>query len=611
MKKLNNLVYLIFVLLIFSFFANRALAEDLPSGRVIPKLPVTSEDPKLIEGHVYPFWGPVCQRYTYSVIYQDEKNRPPEYVKIYFNGEMKDMEKENSSDSDYKKGVKYIFQNVPNKFGSNFYYFEASNGIGKTRDSIIDSPDNGPVLFNSDFKNNEIVLIDSTSGQKVWQFPTGEEWVGAVALSDEGKYLVAQTSYHVYFFNTIKKEPIWSYESKTDMIGGDVKGGVAISGDGSKIFAALNGKALYFDNGSNKPIWEYNLEPHGSGAYGVDISKDGKYAAVAMAGEESNENSNVLILLNDKGEKLWQYHASGNWHEVSLSDDGSYLAGATGCPDRRGYIFSKDSNKPIVRTDPLSVESPIDEAQISADGQIAAFGIESGYGGIALLNRNSNQPVWKFDTPGKKSVRSLSITPDGKYLGAGTFGGDIFIFSSQSPSPESSWKLNTAIGALDISGDASMVAAGGTDKKVHLFQKGQQEQKAEILLNEYVGEIDISSNGQYIVAGTGGSVYFFETISDLDETKVFPCDTVIEPKPESEINASMFNQNADQNSITSKITLPIKLLGCGFVATLLAFIIYLLTAKKKRVVNKKIVYIFVVLLIFLVLAIAVTTIFFN
>ena len=82
------------VLLLFLFTFHSVIAEDknIPSG-IIPKLPKTQNDPMLSDGHVYPFWGPPCQRYTYSVVYRDKEGRKPEYMKIYLNGKMIDIEK--------------------------------------------------------------------------------------------------------------------------------------------------------------------------------------------------------------------------------------------------------------------------------------------------------------------------------------------------------------------------------------------------------------------------------------------------------------------------------------------------------------------------------------
>ena len=212
MKKFSTA--LILVVLSFIFLPASCLeAEDKPPpGRTIPKLEKTPDDPVLINSHVYPMWGPICQRYTYSVIYQDKEGRPPEYVRMYFNGDWVDIEKENPEDSDYKKGVKYIYKFVPKRIVSNFYFFEASNGLGKARDGIIDSPDNGPFLFESAFDNNEIALIDAVTGRKIWSYSTGKNWVGGIALSDNGQYLAAQTTDHVYLFDTTKNGPLWDYE---------------------------------------------------------------------------------------------------------------------------------------------------------------------------------------------------------------------------------------------------------------------------------------------------------------------------------------------------------------------------------------------------------------
>ena len=534
--KIKGIIIFSLVLLFSIVTSHFAFAEDknVPGG-IIPKLPKTTNDPELLGGRVYPNWGPPCQRYTYSVVYRDKEGRKPEYMQIYFNGKMIDMQPAFDTSAagkkDYQKGVRYEYTYVPNKVDSNFYYFEASNGSGKARASIIDSPDNGPVLFTTAFDKNEIAVIEKNSGKKVLSFSTGKEWVGGIALSDDGKYLAAKTSKHVYLFDTAKpQKPLWQFTCEQCGIGDDVKGGVDISGDGSKIIAAFGEKVALFDKSSNKPIWMYS----GGNSYNVAISKDGKYMAAATAGDEANTNSNLIILWNGKSEKpLWQYHASGNFHDVSLSDDGSFITGSTGCPDRRFYLFSKDSNKPLIRTEPLTRDSPVHRAKISADGMLAAVGSESDDGAVFLFSKDKGQ-VWKFPTPQRSSVRALNFTPNGKYIGAATFGGDAYIFDKDKNSPIASWKVNASLGGVDIADDGSFIAAGGTDNKLYIFDRNTKS-KTEIPFGEYVEEVDISANGKYIAAGTGGSVYFFETYISQDRGKTFDCSQVVEPAPESQM----------------------------------------------------------------------------
>ncbi|MEK7061112.1 MAG: WD40 repeat domain-containing protein [Patescibacteria group bacterium] len=518
------LVFLLSVTIFTSVFAEDKNVQNSGFAGMIPKLPKTPDDPELFNNSVYPSWGPVCQRYTYTVTYKDKEGRKPEYMRIIFNGKPIEMEKQDQNNNNYKSGVQYIYKFVPNKLGSNFYYFEASNGLGKARASIIDSPDNGPVLFDSAFDKNEIAVVDRKTGRKILNFQTKEEWVGGVALSDDGKYLVAKTFKHIYLFDTGKPEkPVWQYVCQNC---GESKGGVAISKDGSKIIASIGEKALAFNKSSNDPVWEYPTR----GAYNVAISKDGKYMAAATIGEESNLNSNLLILWNSQsGKPLWQYHSSGNFHDVSLSDDGKYIVGATGCPDRKFYVFSRDSNKPLVKSETLTRDSPVHRAKISADGSFAAAGSESDAGAVFLFKTNSKEPIWKFPTPGGSSVRALNMTPDGKFIGAATFGGQAYIFEKDKGFPIATWVVNNAaLGGVDIADDGTFIAAGGTDKKLHIFEKGKTV-GIEIPFNEYVEDIDISGNGKYIAAGTGGSVYFFESINK-NENKIFPCTTVIEPK---------------------------------------------------------------------------------
>ena len=546
-KKITGL----FLLLFASCFLihNPVIAEDKPPGeQIITKLPKTANDPELSNGHIYPEWGPVCQRYTYSVVYRDKNGRAPEYVKICFNGKMIDMSKSDSNNNDYQKGVQYEYKYVPNKLGSNFYYFEASNGLGKTRDSIIDSPDNGPVLFESVFDKNEIVLIDPATGNVVWRFPTGKEWVGGVALSGDGQYLAALTSKHVYFFSTVSDKPVWQYEfNESSPIGGGPRGnGIAISQDGSKIIASAGMKTILFGQKDNQPIWKYEAP-----SLTVAISANGQFAAAGSVKQGPGETNNVLLLWETKSSQpVWEFTNNSNFHDVSLSADGQYLAASTGCPDRKGYIFSKNSNQPLVQSERLTFDSPVSKSKISTDGSLAAFATEGGPDSsvVVLFGKDSPTPLWQFDNQKRNSSRAMSMTADGQFIAAATMRGDVYLLNSQNNIPVKNWSLNTSIGALDLAEDGSLIALGGTDNQVQLlFAQGGEK---KIAVNEFIQAIDISSNGKYVAAGTGGSVYFFEEYLTLNPGKLFSCTTIVEPPPVSQAMRDYYGGEKQANSFT-------------------------------------------------------------
>lgn len=523
-KIITGIISCLSIFLLFAFFNQAVFAEDtivdnaLP---LIPKLAHTANDPELSNGYVNPNWGAPCQTFTYYVTYRDKNGRKPRYIKIYINGTMYNMQKADSKASSYKKGVTYYYKIKPNKIGSIFYFYEASNGLGKARAGIIDSPSNGPVLFSSTLTRNQVVLINLTQNKKVWVFNTNKEWVGGVAISDNGKYVAVKTSYHLYFFNTSSNKPVWTYQiAAMNRIGDDIKGGIAMSADGSKIFTSLGSSALLFSKSSARPLWQYSLK---TSVYSVDISADGKYAAVGTVGEASNVQDNLLIFWKTSSSRpLWQYHSSGNFHDVSISSNGSWIAGATGCPDRRTYLFSKASNKPIFRSEMLTRDSPVHRSQISADGKYFAVGTESDQGALYFYKRGSKTAIWKFPTPENSSVRALSLSQDGKYIGAAAMGGHAYIFNTASAEPVSHWVIDASLGAAAITESGKKLVVGGTDKKIHIFQSDMPEEIAAITANEFIDDISISKNEKFAVAGTSAYQYFFETSSSSDD-KIYQC----------------------------------------------------------------------------------------
>ncbi|MBS3117045.1 hypothetical protein J4421_05610, partial [Candidatus Woesearchaeota archaeon] len=137
MKKI--VLILLFILLIFIIcLSSLVLAEEKPAGVMIPKLTAeeTKDAPIIVNSEVYPFWGVPCTNYTYYAIYKDEKGRKSEYMRINLNGQWHDMK---LLKGDPKTGATHVYNYVPNSGSTNFYYFEASNGVGKVRASIIDS----------------------------------------------------------------------------------------------------------------------------------------------------------------------------------------------------------------------------------------------------------------------------------------------------------------------------------------------------------------------------------------------------------------------------------------------------------------------------------------
>lgn len=548
MKKV--IVILVLMVLLLSF----VIAEEKSTVGIVPKLSAeeTIDAPSLVGG-VYPPIGVPCTNFTYYAQYSDEKGREPEYIRIWHNGNWHDLTLLEGSP---KSGATYVYHYVPNSGEGNFYYFEASNGAGKARASIIDSPDNGPVIFSEKLDNNEIILLDK-NGKKVWEYPTGKEWVEGVAISKDSNYIAALTGFHIYLFSKDSNLPLWNFcvncEPASTMSGN--MEGIAISQDGSYVAATMQGKLYFFEKGSNKPLWTAEIE---SGSIGVDMSDDAKVIAVGVA--NAGKKGDKIFIFDKDGNKLGEYKAphpdyeqTGNFYQPDVTPDGKYVAVSTGCPDRRAYLFSGTGNI-IFRSEQLTYDSPVHKSAISDDGSLMAYSADHMQGKeIVFLYDNKGKKLWSFSSQEDSTARAVSISGDGNYIAAGTSKGNLYLFSKDSNKPK--WKYSATaffsqFGDIKLNQDGSLLAAAGTTKKIYLFSKDSNKPLWEYSANTWVTKIDF--NGEHIVAGTGPREYFFEGNS-VPSTKV-DCKEIIQPEPLMNYlgkNIGVINTGPDNQNVES------------------------------------------------------------
>ncbi len=546
MKK----IFLILILICLSIFV---LAEEKAAG-IVPKLTAaeTIDAPTIVNSEVYPFWGVPCTNYTYYAIYKDEKGREPKYMRIWLNGVWHDMK---LLKGDPKSGATYTYNFIPNSGNSNFYYFEASNGVGTVRDGIIDSPDNGPVLFSEKLDNNEIILLDK-HGKEIWSYDTGIDWVEGVAISKDGNYIAAVTNFYVYLFSKGSNDLLWKFcqhcEIPSSLISGNMAG-VAVSADGSYIAADMQGTLYFFNKDSNKPLWTANIE---SGSIGLDMSDDAGVIA-AGTGNADNGKGQKIFLFDKEGNTLAEYKPShleydqtGDFYQPDVTPDGKYVSISTGCPDRRAYLFS-GSGELLFRSEMLTEDSPVHKSAISDDGSLIAYSADHQQGKeILFLYDNKGKKLWSFSSAEDGTARAVSISSDGNFVSIGTSAGHIYLFSKNSNKPI--WKFTESgrfapFGDLKLSSDGSLLAAGGTTKKVYLFSKDSNNPLWEHSVNTWITKLDF--NGEYIVAGTGPREYLFEGES-VSPDKI-QCKEIIQPEP-IENYLSMMGGDVEGGSIETE-----------------------------------------------------------
>ncbi|MDP2907015.1 MAG: PQQ-binding-like beta-propeller repeat protein [Nanoarchaeota archaeon] len=540
---MKKIILILFLVCLSSF----VFAELKPAGVVIPKLTAeeTKDGPELYGNSIFPGWGVQCTRFTYKVTYQDDKGRPPTYMRINLKGEWHDMTKKSG---DYKTGALYIYEYVPTSTKPNFFYFEASNGAGKARAAIIDSPDQGPTVYSEKFDNNQVILLDK-NGKEIWTYNTGKDMVEGVALSKDGNYVAAVTNFYIYLFSKESKEPLWSFCKicKVPEFVNPNFAGIAISADGKYVAADFQNMLYFFSRENNKPLWTEETE---SSALGVDMSDDGSLIALGIA--NMNGKGDKILLYNKEGDKLWEYRAqhadytqTGNFYQPDITPDGNYIAVSTGCPDRRAYMFSKEGNV-IFRSEQITYDSPVHKSEISDDGSLAAYAIEHMQGkDILELFSKEGKKLWGFSSTEDATSRAVSISADGNYIAAGTSAGRVYLFSKDSNKPL--WKfseLNSQIGEVKLNADGSLLAAAGSSKKVYMFSRNNNKPLWEYQANTWVTKLDF--NGEYVVGGTGLREYLGE---GNREEKEFKCEKIIEPSEKMETGDGEQIENLPEGNI--------------------------------------------------------------
>ncbi len=527
---------------IFLFLSIFAFSEDKFSTEIVPKLADAEKlDAPELAGNIYPPWGTPCMNFTYWAVYKDKEGREPEYVRINLNGQWHDMKKING---DYKNGATYEYNIIPDSGKQLFYYFEASNGKGKARSGIIDSPNQGPLLFSEKLDNNEIVMLDK-DGKLLWNYSTGRDSVEGIALSKDGNYAAAATGYYIYLFSRESGIPVWKFCKTCELppVINSLMAGVAISGDGRYIAGTMNGRLYFFERESNEPLWSADIE---SGAIGADMSDDGNYTAVGIA--NAGEHGDRFFLFDKEGNELVNYKAehpdyvqTGNFYGPDMTPDGSYTAVSTGCPDRRAYLFSKEGL--VFRSEQLTGDSPVHKSAISDNGNLIAYSADHVQGKeIVFLFNRAGKKLWGFSSADDGTARAISISGDGNYIGAGTTGGHVYLFSKGSSTPI--WKFAengffSQFGDVKLNADGSRMAAVGTSKKVYMFSRESNVPLWEYEANTWVTKVDF--NGEYAIAGTGPREYFMEGRS-VPETQV-ECSEIIQPPERDETQGMVLGEN--------------------------------------------------------------------
>jgi len=271
--------------------------------------------------------------------------------------------------------------------------------------------------------------------------------------------------------------------------------------------------------------------------YHAAISPD-KKSIIAVPGSEQN-----LILEWDiaSNSKTGQYLADSEIKLVVFSPDGTRIAGGAG--DGSIFIWGVGKENPIVR---LKTDGWVSRLAFTRNGSFLAGVGKANKGAFiwdastgALVQTLSDGPyvydldsnptenlvsysvegsgihVWDMSTQSElrndNSAGDISVvkfSPDGKYLIAGSYLGNVAVTNARSNWLEVSRSVHgSKITAITVSQDSRWVISGSEDGEVRIWDLQTGEQLSRILLSKPVTAIAISSDGHLIAIGSDDDPY--------------------------------------------------------------------------------------------------------
>lgn len=242
---------------------------------------------------------------------------------------------------------------------------------------------------------------------KVIEYWTADEDLENVAISADGRYIVASSRENTYLLDS-SGDLVWRKE---------VSGAVSISSDGNLIVVASSHWLKLFDRSGNLLLnkdlgIDYIIRDAAS-------SSSGSYIAIVIS-ELGSETRTKICLLDQNGVELWSYPLDEDAYTVAISSNGDYVA--AGSFDQQIY-FLDESGKLLWKYKTGSIVSSV---SISPDGGYVTACAYSLYflnkDGTLLWGGEEMRETW--------GSRDASVSSEGTYT-AVSDGSDIKLYDKE------------------------------------------------------------------------------------------------------------------------------------------------------------------------------------
>jgi WD40 repeat protein len=348
--------------------------------------------------------------------------------------------------------------------------------------SVAFSADGKYIVTGSD--SGGVKLWDVESGQELRSFRGRDSYIYSVALSKNGKYLLASGGgAKLWDVETAKEIRSFGAHGNVNSVAFSANERYVATGDGDLA-------ARLWDLESGKEVRSFT--GHSDAIASVALSRDGKYL---VTGSRDN-TSKLWEIASGKQLRLFTGH-SDDVTSVALSADGRYLL--TGSRDKTAKIWRMDSSGQLPSF--IGHSQAVYSVALSRDNKYLATA--SGDKTAKLWDMASGQQLRSFN--GHSSlVVSVALSFDNKYLATASWdksarlwdvasGKELFILRGHAE----------PVFSVGFSDDGKYLATGGNDRKARLWDvENGKEIRSFIGHTSSVTAVDLSNDGKYLLTGS-------------------------------------------------------------------------------------------------------------
>lgn len=270
--------------------------------------------------------------------------------------------------------------------------------------------------------------------------------------------------------------------------------------------------------------WNWNGKADNYHVNDPKISANGKRISV-MGGSGVTATDHLLYFKKNKNKPVWKFNPSGALFDNEISKTGKYVV-ACGSKvwlfnNEKNIAKTKNKHKRATRRLKWSADfgsEVFDTCDITPNGKYLVAG--SRYDNIYLFKKNSSTPImeWKSGAEYADGINDIAISNDGRYVVAATDTSVLMLDRKQDAKLWEYTGVDSDVHSVDITEDGQYAIATEYEK-VYLFNKDNNE---AVISKEFESfhplEANITGNGKYIYVTTNDKYYAYARSDAFDNS---------------------------------------------------------------------------------------------